>query len=96
MKKGFKGIRNENGRPKGSLNKTTSETKELLKNIVSNQLDKVEKLLNSLEPKEKIDAIIKLLPYVLPRQNEVLIDHKEEVFKPLVITLIDPNGKKAK
>lgn len=69
---GFKGIRNNNGRPKGSLNKTSAETKEILQSIVSKELDNLEELLNKLEPKEKIDAIIKLLPYVIPRQTETI------------------------
>jgi hypothetical protein len=91
MEKGFKGIRNVNGRPKGALNKTTAETKELIRSIVSNQLDEVEALLNQMEAKERFDAIIKLLPYIVPRQNEITVEAKEELFKTLTITLIDAN-----
>ena len=83
------------GRPKNSGNKSTAETKTLLHNIVGNQLDEVENLLSKLDPKEKLDAIIKLLPYVLPRQSEIAIDNKEEErFKPITVNLINPvNGK---
>ena len=87
------------GRPKFSGNKSTAETKALLHNIVGNQLDEVENLLNTLEPKEKLDAIIKLLPYVLPRQSEIAIESKEEEerFKPITVNLINPdNGKEKK
>jgi hypothetical protein len=78
------------GRSKGTLNKSTAETKTLLHNIVGNQLDEIENLLSKLEPKEKLDAIIKLLPYVLPRQSEIAIESKEEQerFKPITVTLI--------
>jgi hypothetical protein len=79
------------GRKKGGLNKTTAETKELIKSIVSNQMENIEALLNKLDPKERIDAIIKLLPYILPRQSEIAIESKEEFFKPITVTLIDPN-----
>lgn len=84
------------GRPKNSGNKSTAETKTLLHNIVGNQLDEVENLLSKLEPKEKLDAIIKLLPYILPRQSEIAIESKEEQgFKPITVNLINPiNGKK--
>ena len=75
------------GRPKNSGNKSTAETKTLLHTIVGNQLDEVEDLLNKLEPKEKLDAIIKLLPYVLPRQTEIVID-KEPIFTPIEINLL--------
>ena len=65
------------GRTKGSLNRTTAETKELLQKIVSNELDNITDLLGKLEPKERIDALIKLLPYIVPRQSEVSITEPE-------------------
>lgn len=97
MDKGFKGTINLNGRPKGSLNKTTAETKEIIKNIVSNQMASVEALLNKLEPRERIDAIIKLLPFVIPKQQSIEVDNKEGnvSFKTVVVNLIDPNDGKA-
>jgi 23S rRNA C2498 (ribose-2'-O)-methylase RlmM len=92
MEKGFKGIRNVNGRPKGALNKTTSETKELIKAIVSNQLGDVEALLNSLEPRDRMSAIIKLLMLVIPKEIALEVDEKEELlFKPITITLLNGN-----
>lgn len=86
------------GRSKGTLNKSTAETKTLLHNIVGNQLDEVENLLSTLEPKEKLDAIIKLLPYVLPRQSEIAIESKEEEehFTPITVNLINPDNGKEK
>ncbi|AIN71919.1 hypothetical protein K5L04_01870 [Flavobacterium psychrophilum] len=74
---GFKGVRNVNGRPKGSLNKSTAETKELIHNVVSKQLENIDKLLDRLEPKERIDAIIKLLPYLIPKQSEITTNESE-------------------
>lgn len=59
------------GRKKGSLNRNTAETKELLQKIVGNELDNISDLLSRLEPKERIDAVIKLLPYIVPRQSEI-------------------------
>lgn len=81
---GFRGTRNENGRPKGAVNKSTKETKEILQKIVSNQLDKIDDLLEKLEPKEKIDAIIKLLPYVVPKQSEVSLIENEPPKKIII------------
>lgn len=71
MEKGFKGTRNTNGRPKGAKNRTTAQTKELLQKIVGKELDKIEVLLDDLDSKERVDAIIKLLPYLLPRHSEI-------------------------
>ena len=81
---GFKGTRNINGRPKGAVNKTTAETKELLQKIVSNELDNIPDLLAKLEPKERIDAVIKLLPYIVPRQSEILTPIDEQPRKILI------------
>lgn len=65
------------GRTKGSLNKTTAETKELLQKIVSKEIDNLGELLEKLEPLERVNAIAKLLPYIVPKQSEVsLIDQE--------------------
>ena len=94
MDKGFKGTINLNGRPKGSLNKTTTETKELIKNIVGDQMGSVEVLLNKLEPKERLDFIIRLLPFVIPKQQSIEVDTTDDnaYFRPLVIHLVKPNS----
>lgn len=73
------------GRTKGVVNKTTAETKEILQKIVSNELDNISTLLEKLEPKERIDAVIKMLPYIVPKQQEVEL--KES--KPISISFID-------
>ena len=62
------------GRAKGTLNRTTAETKELLQAIVSNELDKMGALLEQLEPNDRVNAIAKLLPYIIPRQNEIVAE----------------------
>jgi hypothetical protein len=72
------------GRTKGAVNKTTSETKKLLQKIVSNELDNLTDLLSKLEPKERIDAVIKLLPYIVPRQSEITTPIDEQPRKILI------------
>ena len=62
------------GRTKGTPNRTTSETKELIKDIVNKELEWLPKLLMKLEPNERINAIAKLLPYVLPKQQELSVE----------------------
>jgi hypothetical protein len=78
------------GRAKGTPNRTTTETKELLQSIVSKELDNVAVLLEKLEPKERIDAIIKLLPYIVPKQQEITIDSKP-IFNGITVTIVNPN-----
>jgi hypothetical protein len=66
------------GRTKGVVTNPPAEPKEILQKIVSNELDNISTLLEKLEPKERIDAVIKMLPYIVPKQQEITID-KENV-----------------
>lgn len=59
------------GRVKGTPNRTTSETKDLLQTIVMKEIDNLGEMLEKLEPLERVNAIAKLLPYILPKQSEV-------------------------
>jgi hypothetical protein len=62
------------GRTKGTLNRSTAETKEILQKIVSTELETIPDLLKQLEPTDRVNAIIKLLPYLVPKQQEMAID----------------------
>lgn len=81
LKKGM--VLNPKGRPKGALNKSTSEMKENIKAILESEFEKIDDHLAKLEPKERLDFIIKLLPYVVPKQTEIIADDK-----PLVVQQI--------
>ena len=65
------------GRSKGTPNRTTAETKDLLKSIVGKELTKLGVMLEQLEPMDRINAISKLLPYILPKQQETSIEIKQ-------------------
>lgn len=65
------------GRVKGTPNKTTSEARELLQKIVGKELDKLGTLLSGLEPLDRVNALAKLLPYILPKKQEVTVEQKE-------------------
>jgi hypothetical protein len=59
------------GRSKGTPNKSTRETKDLLKNVMDEELTKLGGMLEKLEPVERINALAKLLPYILPKSIEL-------------------------
>lgn len=67
------------GRAKGTPNRTTSETKQLLQNVVTKQIEKLETTLNKLEPVERVNALSKLLPYILPKQQDIAITNTNEM-----------------
>lgn len=73
------------GRQKGTPNKISSSIKDKIHELVVSELDNVESLLNLIEdPKDRIDALIKLLPYVLPKQQE--ITQTTELINEIVLT----------
>jgi len=59
------------GRQKGTPNRMTRDLRKILKNILFNELDNFEEYFESLEPKQKLDIIIKLMPYVMPKTETV-------------------------
>ena len=59
------------GREKGTPNKLTKEIRKILNDIVHKELEKVEEKLNTLEPKQRLELLIKLMPYVLPKVESI-------------------------
>lgn len=59
------------GRQKGTPNLLTGTTKEIIGSIVLKELQRLPALMDQLDPKEKADCILKLLPYVLPKTAPV-------------------------
>lgn len=70
------------GRQKGTPNKvnsTTAETKQLLQNVVTKQIENLETTLSKLEPVDRVNALSKLLPYILPKQQDIAITNTNEM-----------------
>jgi hypothetical protein len=65
-----KGNKRGKGRPPNSPNKVTQDHRDLINKLISSPKD-LQKDLKSLEPKERVDAIIKLLEFTTPKQSRV-------------------------
>lgn len=63
-----KGFEKTGGRKKGTPNKSTSTIREWLTNLIGKNQRQMEKDLKALEPKERLQMLEKLMPYVLPKQ----------------------------
>lgn len=59
------------GRTKGTPNRLTKELRTVLKDIVYRELESIELRLDELEPKERIELTIKLMPYVFPKLDSI-------------------------
>ena len=71
MAKGYK----TGGRKKGTPNKLSKELITILKDIMYEELENIQGLLNELEPKERLELLVKLLPFALPKVYPV--NHQE-------------------
>jgi hypothetical protein len=68
---------NKDGRPKGTPNKMTKELRIVLKNVIAKELENIPENLDKLEPKERMEMIVKLIPYVLPKIETISMDRGE-------------------
>jgi hypothetical protein len=55
------------GRQAGTPNKLTKELRSLLKNILHYEIEMLPEHFNNLKPDERVELLVKLLPYALPK-----------------------------
>ncbi len=77
------------GRSKGTSNKLTSKVKEALHLIFESEIANLPTYLDQLEPKQRIEVLIKLLPYVVPKAESETSNEqhgiKIEVIEKMVV-----------
>ena len=59
------------GRKKGTPNRLTAEIRSTLKAVMDEEISNIPDLLEQLEPKERLDMLIRLMPYTLPKITPV-------------------------
>ena len=52
-------------------NRMTKELRSVLKDILFEELEEVQERFKLLEPKERIELLIKLMPYALPKVTSI-------------------------
>jgi hypothetical protein len=65
------------GRKEGTPNKVTRELRETLKVTLANELEQIPELLNELSTEKRLDYLMKLLPYVLPKVQTIEMNKGE-------------------
>lgn len=77
---------NPKGRPKGVPNLMTKDMRAQLKAIVETELQALPAYLAELDSRQRMDAVFRLLPYVLPKIEPVPVpseDPLDLLFEPL-------------
>ena len=65
------------GRQKGTPNKSTTNLKSSIQQIVERQFETLESDLQGLDGRDKINFVLKLIEYILPKQREQKINFNE-------------------
>ncbi len=76
------------GRLKGTINKTTRESKELLTTIIEGQIPHIKTALVEVFEKDKalyLKSIAGLLPYFLPKKTDITSNDGELNHLPIII-----------
>lgn len=66
-----KGIKKKGGRKKGSLNKKTEVANAFVEYIIEKGYDDIDELWKELKPKERMDAITKLMDFAIPKHARI-------------------------
>ena len=85
---------NRNGRKKGVANKTTAETKILLKDFLDFALEDMLKTYDNLGNRDKVNLITKILPFVMPKSEESEALKSEELDNTINIIYHGPDSIK--
>ena len=59
------------GREKGTPNRMTKELRAILKDVLYEEIEALQERLDSLNPKDRVELLIKLMPYALPKTTSV-------------------------
>ena len=59
------------GRQKGTPNKLTKELRSVLKDALYEEIDRLPERLDELDTKDRLELLVKLMPFVFPKVQAV-------------------------
>lgn len=85
---------NPHGRPKGTPNKTTGLMRVKIQKLVDTNWKTISKDIQKMHPRDRVDMIVRLLPYVTPKLQvtELNVDFErlnDDQLEELVNSLIE-------
>lgn len=85
------------GRKEGTPNKVTQAMRERLNTVLESELDQLEELFEEVSARDRLQFIIKLIPYIIPQaENETdqVISEKPNFFDLVNKQVVDSGLKK--
>ena len=82
---------NPNGRPKGSPNKVTQELREWLAKLIDDNREQMQKDIEALEPKERLQVLEKFMQYTLPKPIAADMDRRNNSIDCIIMSADDMN-----
>jgi hypothetical protein len=80
---------NPNGRPKGKPNKVTSKIRSVLSEVMQEEIKNIPEHIKNLETKDRLEFILKVLPYLTPRLESVAVDLEANTTKTMELATLD-------
>lgn len=71
FKKGKSG--NANGRPKGAKGKIRTTVRDFIKDVIDDNRDKLKEDLERLAAKDRVDIMVKLMGFVVPKPQSIVV-----------------------
>ena len=65
------------GRPKGASNKSTETIKRSISMLLENNIDTVQNDLDEMQPRDRVNALLQFMKFVIPTQKAIELDNKE-------------------
>lgn len=65
------------GREQGTPNRLTKDLRNILKSVIEKELNNLPALLEKLEPERRAELVIKLMPYIFPKVENIPMDKNE-------------------
>jgi hypothetical protein len=64
------------GRPKGASNKSTETIRRSVSMLLENNIDTVQSDLDEMQPRDRVNALLQFMKFVVPTQKAIEIDTK--------------------
>lgn len=85
------------GRKANTPNRINAEAKQVIQEVVNSEINKIPQLLEQLKPKDRLEILIKLIAFVIPKQTKIEVETEiSERFTPIIINLSDEDESKSK